>query len=136
MDIEILTVENKEYYIIEKISNDNNKYYILINVNDNTDLIIRKLLKENNEEYLTKLGSIDEYNFVMQKYLDIMKSIDKYKFLPIGTIVKLTQSNLKIMITGYLMKSDKNLVFDYCGCVYTLGITDQNSIYYFDKKDI
>lgn len=68
MNIETVELENKEYYIIEKISINSNLYYILINVDDKNDLIIRKYVKEEDGEYLVGLDDEKEYYEVMKNY--------------------------------------------------------------------
>ena len=70
MNIEVLDVDGKEYYIVKKINNNGNLYYILVNTMDRNDLIIRKYLKENNEEYIVGLDDEKEYYDVMKKYND------------------------------------------------------------------
>ncbi len=70
MSIETLDIDGKEYYVVEKINNNNNLYYILINTIDKNDLIIRKYLKEENEEYIVGLDNEKEYYDVMKKYND------------------------------------------------------------------
>ena len=70
MNIEVLDVDGKEYYIVKKINNNGNLYYILVNTMDKNDLIIRKYLKENNEEYIVGLDDEKEYYDVMKKYTD------------------------------------------------------------------
>lgn len=57
--------------------------------------------------------------------------------LPIGTIVKLIESDSKVMIMGYSMKSKQGgYLYDYCGCEYPYGILNKENIVYFDKKDV
>ncbi len=68
MNIEVLDVDGKEYYIVKKINNNGNLYYILVNTMDRNDLIIRKYLKEDNEEYIVGLDDEKEYYDVMKKY--------------------------------------------------------------------
>ena len=68
MNIEVLDVDGKEYYIVDKINNNGNLYYILVNTMDKNDLIIRKYLKEDNEEYIVGLDDEKEYYDVMKKY--------------------------------------------------------------------
>ncbi len=70
MNIEVLDVDGKEYYIVKKINNNGNLYYILVNTMDRNDLIIRKYLKEDNEEYIVGLDDEKEYYDVMKKYND------------------------------------------------------------------
>ena len=56
MNIEVLDVDGKEYYIVKKINNNGNLYYILVNTMDRNDLIIRKYLKENKENIYSCIG--------------------------------------------------------------------------------
>ncbi|MBQ9072548.1 MAG: DUF4176 domain-containing protein [Bacilli bacterium] len=57
--------------------------------------------------------------------------------LPIGTIIKLIESDSKVMITGYLMKNkNTGYIYDYCGCEYPIGVKNKESNLYFDKRDI
>lgn len=57
------------------------------------------------------------------------------KFLPIGTIVLLEESEEKVLIAGYLI-GNQNYTYDYCGYRYPIGRTNKNSTLYFDKRDI
>lgn len=57
-------------------------------------------------------------------------------YLPIGTIIKLFDLDSKIMIIGYMMKDNKNIVSDYCGCIYPSGIKSKKEILYFNKNQI
>ena len=57
--------------------------------------------------------------------------------LPIGTIVKLLESDKNVMITGYLQQNKATkYTYDYCGCEYPMGITGKDGNLYFDKADI
>lgn len=68
MSIEVLDIDGKEYYVIEKINSNGNLYYILVNTTDRNDLIIRKFLKEGDDEYIVGLDDEKEYYDVMKKY--------------------------------------------------------------------
>ena len=74
-EIEVIELEGKEYYLIKKIKVNGFEYYILINTENNKDLIIRRLMKDKEEEFLVKLIDEEEYNSVMEKY---MNNGDKY----------------------------------------------------------
>lgn len=60
------------------------------------------------------------------------------KYLPLGSIVLLKGGKKRLMISGYatidINKKDK--MFDYCGCLYPMGVlsTDQNFL--FDHEQI
>lgn len=58
------------------------------------------------------------------------------QFLPIGTVVRLVNDNNKVVIIGYLMKNKQGYTYDYCGCKYPEGVTDNYHNYYFNKSDI
>lgn len=58
-ELEILTIEDKDYAVIERINNNNNTYVYVTNVDDETDFFVRKeqndtLLALDNEEELNK----------------------------------------------------------------------------------
>ena len=57
------------------------------------------------------------------------------RFLPIGTIVKIKHVDEEIMIIGFLLKDNKGL-HDYCGCLYSQGITNDHNYILFNRKDI
>lgn len=59
------------------------------------------------------------------------------KYLPIGSVVLLKNSNKRIMIVGVKQKqasSDK--VWDYSACLYPEGILDPEQLYLFDSEQI
>ena len=60
------------------------------------------------------------------------------KYLPIGSIVTLKESNKRIMIIGYYSIKYQNLVkiYDYFGCVYPEGLLLPDNLYSFNHKDI
>ena len=52
------------------------------------------------------------------------------KILPIGSIIKIYNSDLYLMIYGYVDKNKKieNDYYDYFCCIYPTGIDGKNSI--------
>lgn len=60
------------------------------------------------------------------------------RYLPIGSIVKLKNSNKKIMITGYFSVEYKNdiVVYDYSGCAYPEGMMLKSNYCSFNHGDI
>lgn len=136
MKIDSVILENKEYFVAEKIEINNKLYYLLINENDNTDFCIRKRSIEEGIEYLVGLDNEKEFDLVMQTYLDKKKEIKSENIFPIGTIVKLNNYVQKVMLLGYLVKTKSGKIYDYCGCNYPVGILNKTDYVYFDKKDI
>lgn len=78
--------EGKEYFVISEVNLDNNKYYVLVNSNNNYDIVIKK--EEN--EFLVGLDNMEELKSVIvklaadnkndkevQKVLDMLKNIIK-----------------------------------------------------------
>ena len=70
MNIETVKVENKNYYIVNELEANNNLYLYLVNENDNSDIIIRKKVIIDDEEFLTGLDDEEEFNMVMKLYLE------------------------------------------------------------------
>ena len=60
------------------------------------------------------------------------------KFLPIGTIINLKDSPVKIMITGFtaMKDDDSETVYDYIGCAYPIGFIGNDKMLVFDHEDI
>ena len=47
------------------------------------------------------------------------------KFLPLGSVITISENSRKIMITGFYKKNDLDqLYYDYSGCMYPEGILD------------
>ncbi len=72
MKVEVVQINNKDYYVLKKFDLEGNTYYFLNNTEEEKDLCFRKKIIENNEEYLVGLDNEEEFNKVMQ-YLGNMK---------------------------------------------------------------
>ena len=59
------------------------------------------------------------------------------KFLPIGSVVFLKESQKRIMIVGVKQKqADSDKVWDYSACLYPEGIIDPDRLFLFDSEQI
>ena len=59
------------------------------------------------------------------------------KYLPIGSVVLLKESQKRIMIVGVKQKQvDTNKVWDYCACLYPEGILNPDKLFLFDAEQI
>ena len=61
------------------------------------------------------------------------------ELLPIGSIVLLDDIEQKVIIVGRCVstkKDDNYEVFDYCGCLYPKGISNQDDLFVFESKNI
>ena len=57
--------------------------------------------------------------------------------LPIGSVVLLKGAKTKLMITGRILASDNNdRIYDYSGCLYPFGVTDNEGFYFFNRDDV
>ncbi len=64
---------------------------------------------------------------------------EKYnKYLPIGTIISVKNSEQKFMIIGYCTTANDNLekIYDYNGCLYPVGVISTNQTFLFDHNQI
>lgn len=68
----IILEDNIEYTEVDKIEYNNNTYIFLSNLENPENFCIRKLIKENNEEYIVGIDSKEEFDNVLnlftQKY--------------------------------------------------------------------
>ena len=61
----------------------------------------------------------------------------KDKYLPIGSVVLLKGSKKRLMITGFCIKDkDKDIMYDYCGCLYPEGVIEPQKIALFNHEQI
>lgn len=59
------------------------------------------------------------------------------KYLPIGSVVLLKESNKRLMIYGRKqVTSESDKVWDYIGCLFPEGNLDQKHMYVFDHEQI
>ena len=59
------------------------------------------------------------------------------KFLPIGSVVLLTDSTKRVMIVGLKHKqAGAAKIWDYSGCLFPEGILDPDKLYMFDSEQI
>lgn len=63
---------------------------------------------------------------------------DLIAYCPIGSVVEVKDSKLKIMIIGTIILdlTKKGVVYDYMGCKYPEGVFDKEHILYFNHEDI
>ena len=70
MQVEVLDIDNKKYMVLNEISDNDETYLYLSNINDPKDFLIRKLDK-NNKEYLINLDDKEEFKKAMGYFEDI-----------------------------------------------------------------
>ena len=75
---EVIEIDNKEYYVIETLTLNNNKYIYLGNLNDPKDLMCLKEVYLNEELLLEKLDSEEELEQVMRSFSEILLN-DKHE---------------------------------------------------------
>ena len=69
INIDIITLEDgEEYEVIDAFSHKNNNYLILQKKDNDKVLCTRKVLKENDEEYIVKLDSDNEFTEAMELF--------------------------------------------------------------------
>jgi hypothetical protein len=59
------------------------------------------------------------------------------KFIPIGSVVSLRNSEKRLMITGYRQQEiETDKVWDYCACLFPEGSLNVNQAILFDEGQI
>jgi hypothetical protein len=74
----VITLENGiEYTEIDRINFNNNCYVVLSNLDDPSDFCIRRLVNDNNQEYIVGLENREEFNnvFLLYKKRSIFTSL-------------------------------------------------------------
>ncbi len=75
-DYEIFTLEdNNEYELVDTIEEENNKYLLLSQMNNLNNIVIRRLVKdEDGEEYLERLED-NIFNVIFDKFIKKNKNL-------------------------------------------------------------
>lgn len=61
--------------------------------------------------------------------------MNKEKYLPIGSVVKLNKTKKKLMVIGYLVKNEGK-IYDYIACLFPEGILSLKDVLLFNHEDI
>lgn len=60
-----------------------------------------------------------------------------YEFLPIGSVVLLKDATRKVIIIGLgVVEDGSNVIWDYLGCAYPIGVVSSDSNLLFDRSQI
>lgn len=68
MELDYIIIDDKKYIIFEVMEVFNSRYLFLANENDEFDIIIRKVIRKDNGEYIVKLDSKKEFEDLMTAY--------------------------------------------------------------------
>lgn len=57
--------------------------------------------------------------------------------LPIGSVVLLKGTEKRLMVCGRIIASaETEKIYDYSGCIYPQGISDSETMFFFNDEDI
>ena len=68
---------NKEYFLVDELMNENINYLLLMNIDDESDIIIAKKIIENNEEYIIEIKDDTELSTLKGKFKQIVDNDKK-----------------------------------------------------------
>ncbi len=72
-ELEYIELDNKKYGVIKELTKDNNKYVLLSNLDDVNDIIINKVIIEDNEEFLVGLDNKEEFDKISLLFFNSMR---------------------------------------------------------------
>ena len=76
VDVDTIVLENGiEYTELDDLVYNNTRYILLSNIKNAKDSCIRKVLIENNEEYLSRLDSDKEFDIILDMFLEKNKAL-------------------------------------------------------------
>lgn len=68
-NVNVVEIDNKEYYLIKQLFEADNCYCYFFNVENKHDMCIRKLIVKDGENYLVGLDDEEEFNFAMNLFI-------------------------------------------------------------------
>lgn len=78
MEVDVISLDGKEYIEIDKINADKHTYVYLSNLDDDDDFFVRRLVFENNKYYYDSLDDRTEYDYAMNLFFEKHKNLEKY----------------------------------------------------------
>ncbi len=69
MNVEVITIDNQDYMIIKELKKENINYIYLSNMNDEKDILIKKIT-DDNPNYLLSLDSSEEFQKALLLFLN------------------------------------------------------------------
>lgn len=76
MKIPTIIFDEKEFYNMWQIRVNNNLYCFLIDVNDNSNCLVRRVETDGEKEYICGLDNEEEFNLVMQEFVQIFNKLE------------------------------------------------------------
>ena len=71
IEVNVIRLEdNVDYMIVSAITEKNNKYFLLAKEDSPKEILLRKVIVEDGNEYLVKLDNDDEFDEVMTLFSD------------------------------------------------------------------
>ena len=71
MTLDYITLENNiDYAVVDTLIVNDNKYLFLANENDEQDFTVRKVVSKDNQEYIRKLDSNEEFDNIMDVFFN------------------------------------------------------------------
>ena len=67
-DIEVVVLNDNKYYVMDRISYNSNAYLILLNINDENDLCVRKEVFKDDKKHLAMLDNEEELKNVLNLF--------------------------------------------------------------------
>lgn len=74
MGVETIFINDKEYLPLKEIKLNEITYYILMNINDNKDICVRKEIEQNGEILISMLDSEEELKTVLSEYKKLVEN--------------------------------------------------------------
>jgi len=73
MEVNVIEIDNESYIIIGTVELNNNKYLVLSNEKEHTEVIVRKVVCHSDREFLELLDSEEEYDIVLKEFYNRKK---------------------------------------------------------------
>ena len=70
-EMEIINLKDKKYYVLNRIELNDFTYIILLNINDEKDLAVRKEVTKDDKKYLVMLNDEEELKSVLKEFAKI-----------------------------------------------------------------
>lgn len=70
MEIKILDIDNKKYFLVDSISNQEKFYHYFSNLKDNHDILVMTDKIEDDNDFYVSIDDDDEFDYALSLFYD------------------------------------------------------------------
>lgn len=76
VELNVMEIDGNQYFLVDTLGDGENNYYYFSNIKDNSDVLVLKDQKEDDEEYFVSLDSDKETDHALSLFYEKYKNLN------------------------------------------------------------